>query len=566
MFSLMALIIKASLVLWEILRAAECSGIAEQVPDFRAPCPQGNAIRTAKYNLLTFLPLNLYEQFHRMANVYFVFVILLQTFPEISTLPWYTLLFPLSCLLIIRGLRDLIDDIGRHRSDRSINSRPCEILAGTRFCWRQWRDICVGDIVRLRKDSVVPGLIHSEPSSLCYVETADIDGETNLKFRQALLVTHQELQSEESMAAFDGRVRCEEPNSRLHSFTGTLRWRGRTHGLDGDRILLRGCRVRNTALCYGLVLYAGFDSKIMRNSGKIKRKKTKLDHLMDRLVIVIFLLLLLTSLGLAVASGFWARTFQEKHSYLAALYQHTSPAHQAFLNFWGFTILLSIIIPMSMYITFEFIYLVNSCFINWDLEMYYGAKDIPAEARSTSLSDQLGQIQYIFSDKTGTLTQNIMSFKKCCVNGTIYGNQAGILHKGGVFLCSSRAAADGPGLPLAMQGSRKLLLWQCRGQRLLCCARLRLDPGRNAWLLPWAQHLPMGCWNWISPAGTLSGHGQQRSPGGRVGCGRDKEKTAHEQQRTAPALTDGNRIHTPTNIFQTKIIVVFNEGMGLFLG
>ncbi|NWT92349.1 AT8B3 ATPase, partial [Urocynchramus pylzowi] len=358
-------------------------------------------------------------------------ILILQTFPEISTLPWYTLLFPLSCLLIIRGLRDLIDDIGRHRSDRNINSRPCEILAGRRFCWQEWRDICVGDIVRLRKDSVVPAdllLLHSsEPSSLCYVETADIDGETNLKFRQALLVTHQELGSEESMAAFDGRVTCEEPNSRMHTFTGTLRWRGRTHALDGDRILLRGCRVRNTALCYGLVLYAGewFDSKIMRNSGKIKRKKTKLDHLMDRLVIVIFLLLLVTSLGLAVASGFWARTFQEKHSYLAALYQHTSPAQQAFLNFWGFTILLSIIIPMSMYITLEFIYLVNSCFINWDLGMYSGAKDIPAEARSTSLSDQLGQIQYIFSDKTGTLTQNIMSFKKCCINGTIYGPGTG---------------------------------------------------------------------------------------------------------------------------------------------
>ncbi|NXQ57227.1 AT8B3 ATPase, partial [Anthoscopus minutus] len=391
----------------------------------------GNAIRTAKYNLLTFLPLNLYEQFHRMANVYFVFVILLQTIPEISTLPWYTLLFPLSCLLIIRGIRDLIDDIGRHRSDRSINSRPCEILAGKSFRWQKWCDICVGDIVRLHKDSVVPAdlllLCSSEPSSLCYVETADIDGETNLKFRQALLVTHQELRSEESMAAFDGRVTCEEPHSRLHSFTGTLRWRGRTHALDSDRILLRGCRVRNTALCYGLVLYAGewFDSKIMKNCGKIKRKKTKLDHLMDRLVVVIFLLLLVTSLGLAVASGFWARTFQEKHSYLAALYKHTSPAQQAFLTFWGFTILLSVIIPMSMYITFEFIYLVNSCFINWDLEMYYGAKDVPAEARSTSLNDQLGQIEYIFSDKTGTLTQNIMSFKKCCVNGTIYGPGTG---------------------------------------------------------------------------------------------------------------------------------------------
>lgn len=70
----------------------------------------------------------------------------------------------------------------------------------------------------------------------------------------------------------------------------------------------------------------------------------------------------------------------------------------------------------------EFIYLVNSFFINWDLEMYYAVKDVPAKARSTSLNDQLGQIEYVFSDKTGTLTQNIMSFKKCCINGTIYGN------------------------------------------------------------------------------------------------------------------------------------------------
>ncbi|XP_071584187.1 phospholipid-transporting ATPase IK isoform X4 [Heliangelus exortis] len=352
----------------------------------------GNAIKTAKYNIFTFLPLNLYEQFHRMANIYFVFVILLQTFPEISTLPWYTLIFPLSCLLIIRGLRDLIDDLGRHQSDRNINNRPCEILSGKRFLWQKWRDICVGDIVRLHKDNFVPG---NKPE----VQT-----------------------STSGHPPGAGRVTCEEPNSRMHSFTGTLEWRGQSYSLDTQRILQRGCRLRNTSLCCGLVIYAGFDSKIMRNCGKVKRKKTKLDRMMDRLVIIIFLVLLLMALCLAIASGFWARMFQEKHSYLSALYKHTTPAQQAFFNFWGFTILLSIIIPMSMYITFEFIYLVNSFFINWDLEMYYAAKDIPAKARSTSLNDQLGQIEYLFSDKTGTLTQNIMSFKKCCINGTIYGN------------------------------------------------------------------------------------------------------------------------------------------------
>lgn len=70
----------------------------------------------------------------------------------------------------------------------------------------------------------------------------------------------------------------------------------------------------------------------------------------------------------------------------------------------------------------EFIYLGNSFFINWDLNMYYEPLDMPAKARSTSLNDQLGQVQYIFSDKTGTLTQNIMTFKKCCINGHVYGD------------------------------------------------------------------------------------------------------------------------------------------------
>nr|XP_042697616.1 phospholipid-transporting ATPase IK [Chrysemys picta bellii] len=386
---------------------------------------EDNAIKTAKYNVLTFLPLNLYEQFHRLANLYFLFVILLQTVPEISTLPWFTLLLPLSFLLLLRGLRDLIDDIARHRSDWMINSRPCEILVGKSFSWKKWRDICVGDIVCLRKDSFVPAdlllLSSSEPSSLCYVETADIDGETNLKFRQALLATHQELVSEASMAAFDGKVTCEEPNSRMHSFIGTLEWRGEKYSLDSEKILLRGCRIRNTETCYGLVIYAGLDSKIMKNCGKIKMKKTKLDRLMDRLVILIFVMLVITSLCLAFAAGFWAVKFHAEHSYLSALYVGTSPAEQAFFAFWGFMILLSIIIPMSMYITFEFIYMVNSYFIDWDLEMYYPAKDTPAKARSTSLNDQLGQIEYIFSDKTGTLTQNIMTFKKCCINGIIYG-------------------------------------------------------------------------------------------------------------------------------------------------
>uniref|UniRef100_A0A8C9J9W0 P-type phospholipid transporter n=1 Tax=Panthera tigris altaica TaxID=74533 RepID=A0A8C9J9W0_PANTA len=254
---------------------------------------KSNVIHTAKYNVFSFLPLNLYEQFHRVSNLYFLFIIILQGLPEISTLPWFTLFVPLICLLVIRATRDLVDDIvsGRGAWDPPhCHPRPCS------FLWRKWEDLYVGDVVCLHKDNIVPAdlllLASTEPSSLCYVETADIDGETNLKFRQAPPVTHHELTSIRKMASFQGKVVCEEPNSRLHHFVGCLEWNGRKHPLDIGNVLLRGCKVRNTDTCYGLVIYAdanptGFDTKIMRNCGKIHLKRSRIDRLLNRLVALV---------------------------------------------------------------------------------------------------------------------------------------------------------------------------------------------------------------------------------------------------------------------------------------
>ncbi|XP_045656089.1 phospholipid-transporting ATPase IK isoform X2 [Ursus americanus] len=385
---------------------------------------KSNVIHTAKYNVFSFLPLSLYEQFHRVSNLYFLFIIILQGFPEISTLPWFTLFAPLVCLLTIRATRDLVDDIGRHRSDRIINNRPCQILVGKRFLWKKWENLCVGDLVCLHRDNIVPAdlllLASTEPSSLCYVETADIDGETNLKFRQAPPVTHLELTSIRNMASFQGKVVCEEPNSRMHHFVGCLEWNGRKHPLDSGNMLLRGCRVRNTDTCYGIVIYAGFDTKIMKNCGRIHQKRTKIDRLMNKLVMLIFVSLVLISMALSFGFWFKVREFKAKHHYVSSKHLY-SVAAETFLIFWGFLTQLSVMVPMAMFITVEFIYLGNSIFINWDVQMYHAPQDEPAKARSTSLNDQLGQVEYIFSDKTGTLTQNVMTFKKCCIGGVIYG-------------------------------------------------------------------------------------------------------------------------------------------------
>ncbi|XP_018419228.1 PREDICTED: phospholipid-transporting ATPase IK [Nanorana parkeri] len=367
-----------------------------------------NSIKTSKYNILTFIPLNLFEQFHRVANLYFLFIIVLQTIPAISTLPWFAIMLPLLFLLIIRGIKDLIDDLARHKSDKDINNRPCEILKGESFFWEKWKDIQVGDIIRLHKDDFVPvtkGLSQGGGRSGMMSADSGRSHPPGLKCQR-------------------GKIICEEANSNMHSFTGTMEWNGEKYSLDNDCILLRGCKIRNTKYCFGLVIYAGVDTKIMKNCGKVNIKQTKLDLMMNNLVATVFVVLIICSLSLAIASGFWTKWFQEKHSYIPPLPSNETPAYSAFLVFWGYTILMSTIVPLSMYITLEFIHLVHSMYIDWDVDMYFERNNTPAKSRSTSLNDLLGQIEYVFTDKTGTLTENIMTFKKCCTNGNVYGTSS----------------------------------------------------------------------------------------------------------------------------------------------
>ncbi|XP_062410465.1 phospholipid-transporting ATPase IC [Sardina pilchardus] len=385
----------------------------------------GNAIRTYKYNVFTFIPLNLYEQFKRVANLYFLALLILQIIPEITTLPWYTTLVPLVLVLGITAIKDLVDDLARHRMDKEINNRKCEVLQDGRFQESKWRFIQVGDVVRLKKNDFIPAdlllLSSSNPNSLCYVETAELDGETNLKFKMGLKVTDEHLQEERQMAQYNATVICEEPNNRLDKFTGTMHWKNDRFPLDLDNLLLRGCRVRNTEECHGLVIYAGFDTKIMKNGGKTRFKRTKIDQLMNYMVYTIFVVLILVCAGLAIGHTYWYEDIGSKAWYLFDGKAQTA-SYRGFLSFWGYIIVLNTMVPISLYVSVEVIRLGQSKFINWDLQMYFKDKDTPAKARTTTLNEQLGQIEYIFSDKTGTLTQNVMAFKKCTISGRSYGD------------------------------------------------------------------------------------------------------------------------------------------------
>ncbi|XP_015262299.1 PREDICTED: phospholipid-transporting ATPase ID-like, partial [Gekko japonicus] len=249
-----------------------------------------NSIKTAKYNLFTFLPLNLFEQFQRIANAYFLFLLILQLIPQISSLSWFTTVVPLVLVLAVSAAKDAIDDFNRHQSDKQVNNRPVQVLLNGRLKAECWRNVEVGDVIKLEKNNFVTAdlllLSSSEPHSLIYIETAELDGETNLKVRQALTVTAEMGEDLQTLGGFDGEVQCEAPNNKLDRFVGTLTTKGEKFALDNEKMLLRGCTIRNTDWCFGLVIFAGPDTKLMQNSGRTIFKRTSIDRLMNTLVLV----------------------------------------------------------------------------------------------------------------------------------------------------------------------------------------------------------------------------------------------------------------------------------------
>ncbi|XP_076059333.1 ATPase phospholipid transporting 8B isoform X2 [Oratosquilla oratoria] len=391
-----------------------------------------NYIKTSKYTLLNFVPYNLFEQFQRLANFYFLCLLVLQLIPVISSLTPVTTAVPLIGVLSVTAIKDAYDDFQRHRSDNQVNKRKSKVLRNGTLIDEIWSKVEVGDVIRMENDQFIAAdvliLSTSEPNGLCYIETSELDGETNLKCKQCIQDTSDLGQDVAQMGSFDGEVICEPPNNQLNKFEGTLMWKGNKHPLDNDKILLRGCILRNTNWCYGMVIFAGKDTKLMQNSGKTKFKRTSIDRLLNFIILGIVFFLLSMCLFCTVACGIWETlTGQYFRDFLP--WDKLVPSEVAggatviaLLVFFSYAIVLNTVVPISLYVSVEVIRLCQSFLINWDESMYYAKTDTHAKARTTTLNEELGQIEYVFSDKTGTLTQNIMAFNKCSIGGRCYGD------------------------------------------------------------------------------------------------------------------------------------------------
>lgn len=410
----------------EIVVKPRAEGLSrEEFNQMTNPGYQSNKIRTTKYSLLSFLPKSLLFQFSRYANIYFLVTAVLQSLSYISPLNPFSAIAPLVFVIGVSLLREAIEDYSRFKNDTMLNNTPTLIFEGGVWQTLPWKSVQVGDFVKVHADEPFPADLlvlyagHSGAQrGTCFIETGSLDGEKTLKQRIALSDVMDRIDSV-SLQNLKFKLSVSPPNSNIHSLEGVIYMdEYKKMPISTKQLMLRGSYLKNTEYVIGVAIYCGPDSKIMLNTASSRFKTTKMEGIMNSLI----LLLLMLQFALIVASivGYvlWNNLYRKSLEYFI-VYKFSLPV-ETLLMIFSYFLIYNTLLPISLMVTIEIAKVFQTYFIGEDHFMYNEEKQKGCKVMTRSINEELGQIEYVFTDKTGTLTCNVMVLKYLTIGDETY--------------------------------------------------------------------------------------------------------------------------------------------------